>query len=111
MSERIRKVNSVIEHEVTLLIQHRVDFKLGVFATVAKVDTARDLSYAKVYVSVFPTGEKDYAMNTLKNEHRGIQKILHKKLHMKVLPKIQFVYSEVGERFDELEGAIHEENF
>ncbi len=111
MSERIRKVNSVITQELTKLIDKQVDFKPGVFATIAKVDTARDLSYTRVFVSVFPTQEHDYAMKTLEHERIGLQKMLHKKLHMKVLPKVRFHYSAVGDHVDALDEMFQDDAF
>ena len=111
MADRMRKVNSVIAQELTLLMQRQVDFKPGVFVTIAKVDTASDFSVSKVFVSVFPTSEQDYGMKTLGHERHKLQKILHKKLHLKVLPKISFIYSEVGDHVDALEEQFGDEEF
>lgn len=111
MSERIRKVNSVIAHELTELISRDVDFKPGVFATIAKVDTSSDISYTRVFVSVFPTDQQDYAMKTLQHEKIGLQKKLHKKLHLKVLPKVSFVYSEIGDNVDDLDNVMHNDTY
>lgn len=91
MSERILKLNSLIALEVGSLILSEVDFKPGVFATISSVSTAHDLSEAKIHVQPFPTAEIDYIMKTLDHEKYMIQKKLHKKLHLKVLPKISFV--------------------
>ncbi len=103
MTERMMRVNSMIKHEITRLVSEIVDLKPGVFATISKVDTSIDFSQTKIFVTVFPTKEKDYVMKTLGYERGLLQKKLHKKLHLKVLPKILFVYSDVGENVDELE--------
>ena len=64
---------------------------------------------------VLLTGAADVSYTPLSHsQHSSARKNEYiKALHYYVqsYPKIQFVYSEVGERFDELEGAIHEENF
>lgn len=111
MSERMRRVNSVIQHELTELISEVVDFKPGVFATVIKVDTSIDFSLTKIFISVFPTEQKDYTMKTLGHERNLLQKRLNKKLHLKVLPKIVFVYSGVGEDVDILDELIQNKEF
>lgn len=111
MSERIRKVNSVIQHEVTELITREVDFKPGVFVTITRVDTTEDLTAARISVGVFPTEQQDYCMKTLAHEHHTLQRQLHKKLHLKVLPKIEFIYDERGENVDELSDVMHAKDF
>lgn len=111
MSERIRKVNSVIQHELTTLITREVDFKPGVFVTLTRVETMEDLTAARVYIGVFPSSEEDYCMKTLGHEHYTLQKQLHKKLHLKILPKIEFIYDERGETVDELSDVLKMEDF
>ena len=111
MTQRMMRVNSMIEHEITRLVSEIVDLKPGVFATIAKVDTLNDFSQTRIFVTVFPTKEKDYVMKTLEHERGLLQKKLHKKLHLKVLPKILFIYSEVGENVDELQDITKSDEF
>lgn len=106
MPERMKKVNSLISQEISNLINKEVDFKPGVFITISKVDTSRDLRYTHIFVKVFPTKEIQYAMKTLEHEHNHLQKILHRKLHLKILPKISFHQDDTGESFDNLEKLL-----
>lgn len=106
MSERILKLNSLIALEVGSLILSEVDFKPGVFATISRVSTAHDLSEAKVYVQPFPTSDIDYVMKTLDHEKYAMQKILHKKLHLKILPKIFFVADRGGIDMESIDQAL-----
>jgi len=108
MSERMRKVNSVIKREVSELIIKNIDFKPNVFVTVSKVDTTSDLRYTRIFVRVFPHTDIDYAMKTLEHEKFAIQKILHKQLHLKILPKISFLHDKTGDDVDELERLLQE---
>ncbi len=103
MSERMRKINSVIMHELSALMARDVDFKNGVFVTISKVDTSRDLRYTRIFVRVFPQSEIDYGLKTLAHEKNTLQKALHKKLHLKILPKITFVHDQTGDNVDALE--------
>lgn len=104
----MRKVNSVILREISDLIMKIVDFKSGIFVTISKVDTTSDLRYTRIFVRVFPQSEIDYSMKTLEHERIAIQKVLHKRLHLKVLPKISFVHDKTGDDVDELEKLLHE---
>ena len=106
MSDRIRKVNSLIAEEMSTLLSREVDFKIGLFVTISKVDTTSDLRYTRIFVKVFPSHENEYAMKTLEHEKAKLQKTLHKKLHMKVLPKISFHEDTTGEEFDNLERIL-----
>jgi ribosome-binding factor A len=106
MSERIRKINSLINYEMSQLIAQSVDFKPGVFVTISKVDTSNDLRYTRISVRVFPQAEIDYGMKTLEHERTALQKILHKKLHLKILPKISFKHDATGDEVDNLERLL-----
>lgn len=108
MSERIRKVNNLIKHRVSELLSRELSMKPGVFITVTKVDTAPDLRYSRISVSIFPEKDIDYAMQALKNEKGAIQKALHKKLSMKPLPKLSFIYDPTEAEADKIEKILLE---
>ena len=108
MTDRMRKVNSVIKCEMSELIMQNVDFKPGVFATISKVDTTSDLRYTRIFVRVFPQKDIEYTMKTLEHEKIAMQKVLHKRLHLKVLPKISFIHDNTGDEVDELEQLLQE---
>lgn len=89
-----------------------LSLKAGVFITISKVDTTRDLRYSKVFVSVFPEKEKGYALRTLACEKSSLQRVLHHKLHLKPLPKLGFVYDPTEENAQTIEhilSSLHHE--
>lgn len=102
----MQKVNSLIREQLGEILNRELDLKPGVFLTVFKVDTTSDLRYANVFVSVFPEKEGDYVMTALKNEKSNIQRILNKKLHMKVLPKLVFKLDKTEVEADEIEKIL-----
>jgi ribosome-binding factor A len=108
MSDRMRKINSVIKREISDLIMKNVDFKDGVFVTISKVDTSRDLRYTRIFVRVYPHSEIDYSMKTLEHEKNAMQKVLNKRLHLKILPKISFIHDKTGDEVDEIEKLLQE---
>lgn len=103
MSLRIQKINAHIQNTLSSFLQRELSLKSGVFITVVKVDTTRDLRYARVFVSVFPESEASYAMETLKHEKSTLQKELHKNMHVKILPKISFILDDTEVRADVVE--------
>lgn len=108
MSLRIQKVNSLISKELSEILARELDLKPGVFITIAKVDTTKDLRYSHIFISVFPESEINYVQKTLEHELGIIQKKLHKKLHMKILPKIRFKIDTTEAQADEIEKILKE---
>ena len=106
MSNRIDKINELIQHNIAEIITQELDLKSGVFVTVAKVDTTSDLRYTRVFVSIFPEKEMDYAMKTLEKEIYRIQGMLNKKLSMKPLPRIEFKLDLTESKADEIEKLL-----
>lgn len=106
MSFRLQKVNSLIREQIGEIFGRELDIKPGVFLTVSKVDTTRDLRYTHIFVSVFPEKESNYVMVALENERNGIQRKLNKRLHMKILPKISFKLDTTEAEADEIEKIL-----
>jgi len=76
--------------------------------TVARVDTTRDLRYARVFVSVFPEKKFGKTMEFLRKRLYLIQGSLNKKLHMKPLPRIEFVADKTEAEADKIEKLLKE---
>jgi len=110
MSHRIKKINELIKQQIAEIIARELDIKPGVFLTVSKVDTTRDLRYTRVFVSVFPEQETDYAIKTLDKEIYSLQGSLNKKLTMKPLPRIEFKLDITESKADEVEKILKKLN-
>lgn len=112
MSQRIDKLNVLIQELLGELLRKECSLKPGVFVTLVRVDTTSDLRYTRVFASVFPDTEKEYAIQTLYREQARLQKLLHKKLSLKILPKLSFRLDETESRADTVERlflAMHQE--
>ncbi len=103
MSYRIEKVNENIKKIISEIISRSIEIKPGIFLTISKVDTSKDLRYTQVFISVFPESEFEYAIKTLEKEIYKIQGILNKKLSTKPLPKIEFKLDFTEKRVSEME--------
>lgn len=104
----MQKVNSLIREEIADIFNRELDLKPGVFLTVLKVDTTSDLRYTNIFVSVFPEKEGNYALVALKNEKSSVQRILNKKLHMKVVPRVVFKLDKTEAEADIIEGLLRQ---
>ena len=103
MSTRIEKINDLIRDNVSQIINKDLALKQGVFVSITKVDTSRDLRYTKIFVSIFPEKEIDYTMKTFKKELFKIQKLSNQRLHSKILPRITFTLDSTGNKITELD--------
>lgn len=108
MSERTIKINELVKQHINDIILKDLSLKAGVFVTVAKVDTTPDLRYTRIFVSVFPEKEIDYIEKTLTKELYRMQGALNKKLHMRPLPKIQFITDLTESKADEIEKLLRQ---
>lgn len=106
MSQRIEKINGLIQEVISDIILKNLSFKEGVFVTVTKVDTTRDLRYTRVFVSIFPEKEINYASKTLQQEIFMLQKLLNKRLSMKPLPRLEFRVDMTESKADEIEKIL-----
>lgn len=100
-SNRIQKVNSLIQKLLNeILLPYTRNLKDIV--TITKVETSRDLRWAKVWVSVV-NGNGSAAINVLKKDIYDIQGQLNRKLSMKTVPRISFWLDTSGEYVDHIE--------
>ena len=113
MSHRIEKINDLIRDSVSNIILKHLSMKKGVFVSVLRVDTTKDMRYARVFVSVFPLDQKNYVLVTISKELHRIQGILGKQLSSKVIPKLRFSLDETQQDVSEVEEVfqqIHDED-
>lgn len=92
MKFRKERLNSVLRSEISRAIEKEIEFPLGVLATITDVDTASDLSEAKIGVSVLPSEKKDEVLKILNAKAGYFYSLVFKKLKIYTVPKLKFVY-------------------
>ena len=93
MGNRIEKVNSLLEQEISKIILRDFDFS-GAMLTLTHVDASANLIQAKAYISVLPEEKTDKIIKVLNKGVYEVQKKINKKLNMRPIPKIIFVKDE-----------------
>ena len=91
MSNRIEKVNSLLEHEIGKILLRDFAFNPNILVTLTRVDTSANLIEAKAYVSVFPEERSEVILNALQKSVYDIQHKINRTLKMRPIPKIRFV--------------------
>jgi len=91
MSKRVLQINSLLETELSQILNREVEVPSDCIITLTDVETSADLRQAKAYISVLPEKETRRVFKTLSRQKSQIQSLLHKKLFMKPLPKLEFI--------------------
>jgi len=91
MSNRIEKINSLLEHEISKIILHDFAFSPEILVTLTRVDTSANLIEAKVYISVFPDEKADPILRALQKSVYDVQYKINRTLRQRPIPKIRFV--------------------
>ena len=112
MSNRVEKVNSLLQRQISeYIIQEGLEGLTGLL-TIKEVDTSPDLEQAKVYFSVVGQ-DYDQVLAILKKNIYHLQGALYKTLEMRKAPKIFFVPDTSGEyagRISKVLKDLHENN-
>lgn len=91
---RTDRVGQQIQKEIAVILQREIkDPRLG-FVTVSAVEVSRDLSYAKVFITVLNTTDEDKtkeSINILNDATGYIRSILGKRIRARIMPELRFV--------------------
>lgn len=106
MSRRIQRVNKLLKEEIGSLILREVDLSKDVMVTITEVETSPDLQRVKIRVSILPFLKAEKILKVLNSQIFNIQKLLNKKLNMKIVPKIKFELDESEEKNSRVEQLL-----
>ncbi|MEI5639240.1 MULTISPECIES: 30S ribosome-binding factor RbfA [unclassified Pseudoalteromonas] len=91
---RTDRVAQQIQKEIAVILQREIkDPRLGM-VTVSAVEVSRDLSYAKVFITVLNTSDEDKTKQSaaILNEATGyIRSLLGKRIRARIMPELKFV--------------------
>lgn len=111
---RIDKLNSEFKKEIYEIITRKIKnpFITEMFSIV-KVDASKDLSNAKVYLSVFSTNEtrKKATFDAIVGEAKRIRYELAKTSNIRTVPELRFIDDDsmaYGDKMDKIFAAIKE---
>ena len=108
MTRRMDRVNVLLQREISRVLASELkDPRLPTIVSVTRVDTSRDLSRARVYVSVLgDQDDKSNAMRALKSAAGFIRKNMRSSLELRNLPAVEFRLDETIELGAEVSNII-----
>lgn len=107
-STRQQKVARQIQKDLSEIFQRNAaDFALGQMVTVTRVRMSPDLEYARVMLSIFPSGKADEVMRLIDSKNQEIRFSLGQRVRhqLRVVPALTFVLDDsldYIERIDQL---------
>ena len=91
MTRRGERVNHTIQRELGVLIEGLSDPRLSKVISVTAVEVNRDLSVAKVYVSVLGTDmDRSDAIDGLRSAANRLRMEVSKRIVIRTMPKLSF---------------------
>ena len=110
MSVKIDRIASNMVKEISYILANEVKDNDIKFVTVTDVKLASDLSYAKVYVTVFDKEKINDTMKALEQAKGFIRKKLSERVDIRHTPELSFVFDESIEYGNRIEKIIEQIN-
>jgi ribosome-binding factor A len=89
MSDRMRRVNSIIREVLADEIERMSDSRLELVSVTA-VDTSPDLRHATAFIDVLGLEDRDDALSALRGAAKRLQAVLAGEVRMKYTPTLEF---------------------
>ena len=106
MSIKIERLNNTFVEQISNILRTEIkDERIG-FVTVTAVRITNDLSFAKVYVTVLNDSERNNILKLLNKASNFIERELSKRVDIRRMPNITFVYDESIEYANNIENII-----
>lgn len=108
MSHRIERVNALLRQEIGSVVADELkDPRISSIVSITRVETSRDLGFAKVYVSVLGSDqEKSDTLRALGSAAGFIHRSIRPNLRMRSVPHLAFYLDEAIERGAEMVAFI-----
>ena len=105
----IKKVDSILMRELSMIISQELNDPLLGFPTVTEVDIAPDYSQAKVYVSFLGKNyKKRDGLEALRRSKGHIKSLLAKRVSMRKIPDLEFIVDDSLDKADRIEKILSE---
>ena len=92
-STRQKKVSRLVQKEMGEIFRSEVrDIVRGTMVSVTNSRVTSDMSIAKIYLSIFPSEQKDEILNNILHNNSKIRYLLGQKVgkQLRIIPELQF---------------------
>lgn len=110
MSIKTERIASLMEKEISIILQREAKDDLLKDVIVSFVDVTNDLSFAKVYFTCFSKDKKELILKSLENAKGYIRTELASRIDVRHVPELRFIFDESIEYGMKIEKKIKEIN-
>ena len=113
MSIKIERIESSMVKEISYLLANEIKDPDIHFVTVTAAKVTNDLSFAKIYVTVFDEEKKKSTLDALNNASGFLRSKLCERIDIRHMPELEFVYDEsiaYSKKIENIIEKIHKEN-
>lgn len=112
---KLERASEDIKREISYLITHEVkDPRISSLLSVTGVELSKDYKYAKVFISIFGSGElKEESFKALKSAEGFLSHEVSKRVKLRFTPKLTFLLDNSMDnalKIESLLEKIHEDN-
>ena len=116
-NENLFKMDSVRQNKVSRLIQKDLsdifrkeckEYTIGAMVSVTTVRVSLDLSYAKIYLSIFPSERTEQVLASVNEHNKTIRYTLGKKIgkQMRIIPELRFFVDDSLDYIDKIDQLL-----
>ena len=112
MSIHIERLNTVFMREISKILQTEIKDPNIKFVTITGCEITNDLSFAKVFVTIFDMEKKKDVMASLEKAKRYIRGQLSQRVDIRHTPELRFIFDEsieYGNKIEKIIKDLHEE--
>ena len=106
MSIKIERLEKLFTEEISRILRTEVKDKNLQFLTITSAKISSDLSYAKIYYTAFDERKKDQIKESLTKASKYLRTELCKRVDIRKMPELGFVYDESIEYGNKIESII-----
>jgi len=104
--KRSERVAGQLRRDLARLIQQEIkDPEVG-FISLSDVEVTRDLSHAKVYITVFDPEKADTSLKALRRAAAFLRRRLGQELRLRHVPELHFVHDDSVEKGSHIDDLI-----
>ena len=108
--KRLEKVNKLLLKELGDIFQKELKPQVpSLMITVTRVNVTSDLSYARVYLSVFGVDEKKKVVEEVSQNAKAIRGLLGKRIRhqMRMVPELRFIEDDSLDYIENIDNLLH----
>lgn len=107
-SSRMKRIADLIQITLAEIIQKELEEHLPSMITITDAEVSRDLSHAKIFVSVLDEKKAKETVKELNNAAKFLRYSLAHSIKLRVTPALRFYYDDTAVRGSHLDALINQ---